>query len=410
MNNSLLRIFMALWFVCGVALMPAQAAERDITAVTLTWTGDAKTTQTITWQTDTDSDCNYVQYSEADTPDAEISSVNLAKAEPSLFATNEGTVTLHTITLRNLKPDTRYVYRIGNGKNWVSDGMFRTESLKSEFTFLLFGDSQSSNYDVWKTTFSNAYQNNRTAKFFVNVGDLVDNGQKNQEWRNWFQAVAPYSGQIPVVPVVGNHETYTPEGNFSLPVYFTKQFMLPQNGPDGLKGQVYSFDYGDVHFVILDSQFGEERQFLPDSLALQKEWLTRDLAATDKLWKIVFMHRPAYHNRMKESQLDATAQFVPIFDQYGVDAVFSGHDHVNARTPKLKAGQPHSSGTIYSTVGRSGTKTYDTVGLKGWNEQFFNPIDQPTYSVVQVAGNVFYVQVFKQDGTFVDEWSLTKIH
>lgn len=409
MKNSLLRFLMIAWVMCMVVL-PVQAADSQIHALTLTWTGDAKTTQTITWQTDVDSDSNCVQYSEADTPDVEISSVNVIKAKTSSFTTNEDTVSLHTVTLAHLKPDTRYVYRIGNGEQWVRDGMFKTEGLKSEFKFLLFGDSQSANYDVWKTTFHNAYQNNRTSKFFVNVGDLVDNGQKNEEWRNWFQAVAAYSGQIPAVPVVGNHETYTLEGNFSLPVYFTKQFMLPQNGPDGLKGQVYSFDYGDVHFVILDSQFGEERQFLPDSLSLQKEWLAQDLAATDKLWKIVFMHRPAYHNRIKESQPDATAQFVPIFDQYGVDAVFSGHDHVNARTPKLKAGEPLSSGTIYSTAGRSGTKTYDTVGSKEWNEQFFNPVDQPTYTVAQVAGNVFYVQVFKQDGTLVDEWSLTKIH
>lgn len=146
------------------------------------------------------------------------------------------------------------------------------------------------------------------------MGDLVDNGQQYTQWKSWFAAIAGYSNQIPIVPVVGNHETYTPipENKFSLPIYFTQQFKVEQNGPEGLKGQVYSFDYGNAHFVILDSQLGEERRFLPDSLERQQAWLAKDLAATNKLWKFVFIHRPAYHNRQAESLPDPkTAAFIP---------------------------------------------------------------------------------------------------
>jgi len=397
--------------LCFLLALPVGFASSGVQDITLTWAEDAKTSQTITWRTDSENSMLCVEYSEADAPDIELSAAKTKQAETSLFATDEGNVYMHTVTLRNLKPGTRYVYRIGDGQNWVADGMFRTEKLTSDFKFLLFGDSQSYDYTVWKTTFMNAYQQNRDVDFFVNIGDLVDNGQKYQEWRNWFDGIASVSNRLPVVPVVGNHETYTPEHNFSMPVFFTQQFMMPQNGPNDLKGQVYSFDYGDVHFVILDSQFGEERKFLPDSLERQKTWLANDLAATNKLWKVVFMHKPPYHNRIAQEQPDVTESFVPIFDQYGVDVVFSGHDHVNARTFAMVGGERvKEAGTIYSTVGRSGTKYYDTVGAKSWDEQFANVTDMPTYSVVKVTKGLLYIQVFKQNGELLDEWSLLKMH
>lgn len=410
MRNIGYRIVLIILF-CLMMAIPASFASGEVQDITLTWAEDAKTSQTITWRTDSDSAMIFVEYSEADTPDVEVSAVKTQKAETSLFATDEGNVYMHTTTLRNLKPGTRYVYRVGDGKIWVADGMFYTAKVGSEFKFLLFGDSQSYDYNVWKTTFMNAYQQNRDAAFFVNVGDLVDNGQKYQEWKGWFDGIAGVSNRLSVVPVVGNHETYTPEHNFSMPIFFTEQFMVPQNGPAGLKGQTYSFDYGDVHFVILDSQFGEERQFVADSLERQKAWLASDLAATNKLWKLVFMHRPPYHNRVAQEQPDITEQFVPIFDQYGVDAVFSGHDHVNARTFAMVNGERvKEGGTVYTTVGRSGTKYYETVGAKSWDEQFVNATDTPTYSVVKIANGLLYVQVFKQNGELLDEWSLVKIH
>lgn len=404
------RIWMAL-VLCMLFITSACLAHGVVEDITLTWVEDAKTTQTITWRTqDQESKMLYVEYSEADMPAVEVSTVKMQKADTSLFANDQGNVYIHSTTLKNLQPGKRYVYRIGDGQNWDAEGMFRTESLENNFKFLLFGDSQSNDYSVWKSTFTNAYVQNRDAAFFVNVGDLVDNGQTYQEWKNWFAGIVGISNKLPIIPVVGNHETYTPERKFSMPTFFTQQFMLPQNGPEGLKGQVYSFDYGDVHFVILDSQFGEERSFIPASLELQKMWLKNDLAATNKRWKVVFVHRPVYPNRTDQTTASITKQFVPIFDQYAVDVVFSGHDHVNARTfPMVNDQRVAEGGTIYSTVGRSGTKYYESVGTKLWNTYFTNATDMPTYSVVKISNGVLYVQVFKQNGELLDDWSLIKL-
>lgn len=402
-NLAALCVLSALLF----AAFTANAAE--IFRVTLTWAEDAKTTQTISWQTKPGDQNIYVEYGEADTPDADASAIYRATAQTESFFADDGAYNLNSVTIRGLKPGTRYIYRIGDGQRWPGEGSFLTDGAENEFKFLLFGDSQSADYNVWKTTFENAYLANPDARFFVNVGDLVDNGQTNAQWSAWFGAVAAHSGRLPVLPVVGNHETYTPERRFSLPVFFTKQFKLPQNGPEGMKGQAYSLDYGLVHFAVLDSQFGEERQFIPDSLPRQKAWLARDLAATDKPWKIVLMHRPPYHHRMGAASPDANAaQLIPVFEQYGADAVFSGHDHVNARTPKLAGGAISDHGTVYATVGRSGTKTYQTMETKSWDAQFANPLDQPTYTVVCVSERRLEARVFKQNGELLDEWTLTK--
>lgn len=382
----------------------------EIRAVTLTWSEDAATTQTVAWQTEPGSPHVFVEYIEANAPDAETSAPRRARASTAAFVTDDGQAALHTAVLRGLKPASRYAYRIGDGNKWIKEGVFLTEDARNGFKFLLFGDSQSTDYRVWQTTFERAVQRNPDARFFVNAGDLVDNGQTNREWKSWHQAVGRYAARLPVMPVVGNHETYTPERAFSLPRFFTAQFFVPQNGPEGMKGQVYSFDYGNAHFVVLDSQIGEERSFLPDSLALQQAWLAADLAATKQRWKVVFLHRPPYHNRAGESSPDAhAAGFVPIFDRYGVDAVFSGHDHVNARTARMTAGAADPRGTVYATVGRSGTKVYQAMERKPWNAQFANPQDAPTYTVVQAAGGLLYVRVFLQSGELLDEWSLTKL-
>lgn len=386
------------------------AAAAPVRALTLTWAEDPRTTQTIGWQTDADGRDWYVQYEEVSAPDSERAPARTVRAESLPFATEARVNAMHSATLRGLKPDTRYAYRLGDGEDWQPGGVFRTAPAGSEpFKFLLFSDSQSYDYAVWKKTFDAACASNPDARFYANLGDLVDNGQSQAEWDGYFSAVAARAGSLPLVPVVGNHETYTPARAFSLPRYFTQQLRLPDNGPIGLKGQVYSFEYGDVHFAVLDSQFGEERAFVPDSLERQKAWLDADLAATDKPWKLVFLHRPPYHSRVSEAQLDAAAQFVPLFDAHAVDAVFSGHDHVCARTQKLRGGVFNAQGSVYAAVGRAGTKTYSTVGRKSWHAAFYNPLDQPVYAVVQVAKQTLSVQIFKQDGARIDAWSLEKI-
>jgi hypothetical protein len=396
--------------MAGFGVMPQEvnaAAEH----ITLTWTADARTTQTITWKTEFSMVGGKVQYAEANKTQVFPNVFKTVDAEVNGLATNAGNLSIHSATLVGLKPGTHYLYRVSDGEAWSDVNRFTTASATAhKFKFLLFGDSQSMKYDVWSTTVHQAYRSNPDAVFMSNVGDLVDVGLDYSQWQGWFDAGKGVIDHIPVAPVVGNHETYTGKKSFSMPLLFTGQFRLPDNGPENLKGQVYPFDYGNAHFSVLDSQAGEERKFVPNMINEQQLWLEKDLQKTDKQWKIVLIHRPPYDNRSADGNGYIRSSFAPIFDKYRVDVVFAGHDHAYTRSYPLRAGAvvESSVGTRYVTTGRSGTKSYPTTVAKEWNEFFYNPQDAPNYLTVEVVGPRLTVKSFKQNGELIDDWSLTK--
>ena len=400
------------WAVFAPMSADALSATLQPDHITLSWVQDTRTTQTITWRTNSEPLEGWVRYFEMGPKNPATPARYLVKADTAQMDTQEGPLKIHSATLVGLKPGVRYGYQVGGGDFWSEEFSFVTAPARAgDFDFLVFGDSQSIDYNVWRVTLQNAFQAEPAAVFFINVGDLVDVGQDYGEWEKWFAGASGIVEKYPVMPVVGNHETYSPDRRFSLPVFFTAQFRLPENGPDELKRQVYSFDYGDVHFVILDSQEGEEGRFVPDMLAKQKSWLENDLAATDKTWKIVFMHRPLYGNKPNGINENLRGAFAEAFAQYGVDLVFTAHDHVNARTwPLDGSGNAVSpeQGTVFVAAGRSGTKTYDNVAKKEWNEFFRNPTDEPDYLTVRLQGRVLQVQSRTQSGEVIDEWKIDK--
>jgi len=395
--------------LCSEVPLGASAAFQHIT---LTWTDDTRSTQTITWKTAVASSNGQVQYVEETADKSFMGKVRTTAAQGELLSTDLGEFTIHSVTLTELKPGKRYLYRVGDGMEWSEVRSFSTAAVDvPKFKFLIFGDSQSDNYDVWHSVLCQAYETNLDAVFFTSVGDLVQEGQGNfAQWEGWLTAAQQVIGTIPVMPLTGNHETYTPVwGERSMPTMFTAQFKLPRNGPEDLVGQVYSFDYGTVHFVMLDSQEREEGRFVPEMLARQQAWLEKDLAATDKPWKIVFFHKPPYYSQLAGKNENIRLAFVPILDKYHVDVVFNGHEHVYARTYPLcndAIVERPGKGTTYITTGRSGTEAHQNIRSNDWHEAFYNPVDEPNYITVQVMGDLLTVQAFKQSGSLIDSWSI----
>lgn len=376
--------------------------------IVLTWSEEPTTTQTISWKMDTGT--GLVQYGEAAARPAATGTFRAIAAQAAVLSTNLGEVKQFSSTLRQLRPGVRYAYRVGDGVNWSEWRTFRTAAYQpAKLKFLVFGDSQSLNYQVWGNTLQKAFQANPDAAFMVNMGDLVDVGEDYGQWKSWLNAGQGVIDTIPVVPVVGNHETYTPNRTFSMPQLFASQLPVPHNGPAELRGQVYSLEYGDVHLAVLDSQIGEERAFVPYSLFLQQEWLKKDLAHSRKPWNLVLTHRPFYGNRKaKDSEVLRNA-FVPILQEAKVDIVLTAHEHVYARSVPLDGKGNEFPGTIHVATGRSGTKTYPDPARQVWNESFYNPVDEPNYLTVEVGRNVLLVKAFKVSGALLDMWSLHKL-
>ena len=423
---------LSLVFVFGAAVlvippMPVQAATTPVAAtasavpdhLTLTWMQDPKTTQTITWRTAMTVKSGMVQYTrQADQVKFPGNAQSVSETANKLD-TNTGSFYIHSATITGLAPGTIYVYRVGDGTNWSNTCTFTTEAANPGFfKFLVFGDSQSGiaadpNYGPWQTCVQNAFAANPDASFITNIGDNVETGQNYNHWENWFAAAKGVIDHIPDMEVQGNHETYLPPDNASSskPIYWTAQFKLPQNGPGSLPGQTYSYDYGNVHFVVLDSQELEESPISGDILAVQEAWLKQDLANTNKAWKIVMFHKTPYYNKATRSNEDIKAVFDPILDQYHVDVVFNGHDHGYSRTYPINNDQFVSStnqGTVYIVTGRSGNKVYPDLSQKVWDTFFYDPQDQPMYIAASVKGDTLTLDATKADGTVIDHYVMDK--
>ncbi|HTY61960.1 MAG TPA: metallophosphoesterase family protein [Acidobacteriota bacterium] len=380
--------------------------------VALTWTGDPATTMTITWRTDPTVTSGVVQYQKGGRLSKKAQQ---AKAVSRDFVTDLGATRLFTCTLANLSPNAEYAYRVGDGEHWSDQTSFSTAPRKARTSkFLIFADSQSSvggddPYGIWRKTLHNAYSAHPDAEFFVNIGDLVDYGQMEAHWNAWFAAAKGVIDRIPAMVVSGNHEYFGSQDMTRSP-YFDAQWVLPQNGPEGLKGRAYSYDYGPVHCVVLDSQAEEQKSHM-DILAIQKPWLDADLAASKAKWKIVFFHKPPYTIYPGRNNSAVKAAFCPIMEKHGVDLVFNAHDHGIARTYPIKGDvlmKKPSEGVIYYVSGQSGGKSYKAVKKMAYDTMFHDSVEQPNYLIVDANENLITVKTILQDGTVLDEFFIDK--
>jgi len=192
--------------------------------------------------------------------------------------------------------------------------------------------------------------------------DLVGGGHYNQ-YDDWmFGIYAPWLRTHPLFPSIGNHDDEVAD---AWP--YRQVFVLPENGataayPDHAE-RYYSFDYGPVHFVALDTETAFRDD--PGRQAAQVAWLAQDLASTSQPWRVVFFHRPPYSASSGHgSDLDVRQRFAPLFERYGVQLVLSGHDHDYERTfPLREFGGP---GVVtYLVTGGSGAELYPS-GRAAW--------------------------------------------
>ncbi|WP_234121692.1 purple acid phosphatase family protein [Clostridium hydrogenum] len=389
--------------------------------ITLTWSEDPTTTQNVTWRTNKAVDKNVIQYMSLNAEDGYV--MQTADATKEVFTTaptddHQGSMNVFSVELKGLNPGTKYIYRVGNGENWSAFRTFTTEaSNTSNFKFLVFGDSQSGNaavpnYAPWNKNLHAAYNANKDAKFMINMGDLVEKGQDYIHWNNWFDAASGVIDTIPDMVVQGNHETYdAADWNSTKPQYFVNQFKVPQNGPDGYKGQTYSYNYGNAHFVVLDSQEDEEAPNDNSFLQKQADWLDKDLSASTAKWNFVFFHKTPYYNKASRANVTLKNIFDPIIEKHHVDVVFNGHDHGVSRTYAMNDGKyysDYSKGTVYYVTGRSGAKYYPDLSSKVWDAFFYDPNDMPCYESVQLNGDKLDIKATKEDGTVVDDFVIDK--
>ncbi|PIV54789.1 hypothetical protein COY52_13015 [Candidatus Desantisbacteria bacterium CG_4_10_14_0_8_um_filter_48_22] len=365
-------------------------------SVHLTWDRNGTdTTVAVTWLTVKNAG-NTVEYGLTD-------SYGSQQGGSSFYSSNCGYY-VHEVTLTGLSPDTAYHYRCGAAGKWSRDYTFVTAPSKGDTSPLYFAAmADARNLESIRDAIIELGRS-KNPMFVTWVGDFVNSGSVQSEWDSWFSSAQDLIANAPLIPVLGNHEEEAPQ-------YFD-QFDLPSNE------KYYSLNYGNVHFIVLNSAFDDSR-ILPGSA--QYNWLQSDLqqtdADTDITWKIVLFHTPVYSSASGHpSNTGLRSDIEPLFNQYGVDVVFNGHNHSYERTYMIREnGQILQTGpTFYVTEGDSTGTVYVVVaGMSplyepGWNSWTAYFEKTYNYGMVTVEGDTLSFKAMRQDDTLIDTFAIIK--
>jgi 3',5'-cyclic AMP phosphodiesterase CpdA len=289
-------------------------------------------------------------------------------------------VTEHEIKLTGLSPKTKYFYSIGStsvvlqgdDRNYFETTPVIGESGKYRFGVL--GDcGTNSAFQGNVRDQLTSYLGNNYMNALLLLGDNAYSQGTDPEYQsNFFNHYKDnFLKKYPLFPTPGNHDYGNDNPNLQLshkmPYYDI--FTMPVNGESGglASGNeaYYSYDYGNVHFLSLDS-YGKEDQStrLYDTLGKQVQWIKADLAANkNKNWVVAYWHHPPFSlgSRNGETETDMIKireNFIRILERNGVDLILCGHSHVYERTRLMQGFYDYSgafNGGVHNVSQSSGT-------------------------------------------------------
>lgn len=270
-----------------------------------------------------------------------------------------------------LAPSTMYCYALFDDGGALSERIgFRTAPTAEDANpigFLAFGDSGGGGSDQRSLA---DQMDLFPQQLIVHTGDLAyDHGTINDIEDTVFSFYAELFRHIPFFPASGNHDYETANG-----APFRAVFALPGNET------WYSYDWGRIHFVALDTEA---------SYSKQAEWLDADLAATTLPWKVVYFHRPPYSSGPHGSDMSLRSALEPIFERHRVQLVLTGHDHDYERMKPQR-------GIQYIVTGGGG------VGTRSVGASSFTAFSEAVIHYVYVESTVDQMVLHAVDGTGVE--------
>ena len=349
--------------------------------------------------------------------------------------------TNHVVTITGLAADTQYAYATGRAScpGGAADprDTFRTAPVRGStdpFRMWVVGDSgtggarQAAVRDAML-----AATTDRRPDLFLHMGDMAyDTGTTGQFDGRFFGMYADILRHTACWPTMGNHEGANSDSPTQSGPYYDA-YVLPTDGSAGGLASgteaYYAFDWGNVHFVVLDSHDTPR-----GTAGAMLTWLDADLAATDQQWVIVYFHHPPYtdgsHDSDTESQLRQMREnALPIIEAHGVDAVLAGHSHIYERsyllrgaydTPTTAGGhvvdtgdgrldgdgayRSGADGTLYVVAGHGGA----SVGGSGNHPVMFFSELQHGSCIIDVDGGQLTMRNVRWDGVESDHVTLVK--
>ena len=297
-------------------------------------------------------------------------------------------VRLAEARVEGLQPSSRYRYRVEvAGTHWEGEVATAPEVGKAvPFSFIVVGDSRDG-VESHRRIVERMSQ--EVPDFVLGTGDMVDDGSRQDQWQQFFDIESPLLRNNVYFPAVGNHDR---QGRGRTADTYRAYFSVPENGNE--TERYYAFTYATTRFLILDSNI------YSFALTDQTAWLERELIAARQDPSIhhifVVMHHPPFSISLHGGARDLRERWTPLFEQYQVSAVFSGHDHVYTRA--------EHEGIRYFVTGGGGAPLYprrpkshpvDLAAVKKFERVFH-------YLRVNVTGERVEVTGIRADGTTIE--------
>ncbi|VAX12637.1 hypothetical protein MNBD_GAMMA24-175 [hydrothermal vent metagenome] len=358
----------------------------------------------------------------------------------------------HELRLQGLEPGRRYYYQI---KNKLEDGAMQTLYGGKAYWFTTspkMGQAVSVRFAVlgdpgqpgkvqiqvrdalmtWLAENPRPDPDRAYLDLLLTTGDnAYRSGTNKQFQKGFFTPYASILKNVPVWPAYGNHDARR--------WAFFDIFSLPGEAESGGLASgtehYYSFDYANVHFIMLDST--------ASSMAVGSkmlDWLKQDLAASSQKWVIAAFHHPPYSHGSHDSDnhhdsggrmLDMRKNVLPILEAGGADLVLSGHSHMYERSwlmhchygdsstlqpdmlldrtlgrthPYKKPGRDGFSGTVYTVIGSSskhdqGRLDYPAMAVS---------LAESGSVLVDINNNIMTARFISKDGRVADQFSILK--
>jgi 3',5'-cyclic AMP phosphodiesterase CpdA len=365
---------------------------------------------------------------------------------------------IYRTTLRGLPQGKRVPYRVKLNGTVVFEAEAKTGPAGSH-RMVVFGDAAEGS--AAQAAIAKAVVAVQPDGVFI-VGDLVYGRGRAEEYRKVFfpfynGEAAPLMRQVPFMGMPGNHDV--PFAKFPDAAAFFAYWSLPLNGPALKAGEPnaapvkpgvhdamvaaagsafprmasYSFNYGNTHWTVLDSNVYTDWES-----PVLKAWLAADLqAAQGAAWRIVALHHPLFQSSRSHFDDQWMRPISPILEKYGVDLVLAGHVHNYQRTAPLrfkvgqigKRGAPvegvftvdeaydgktvtRAKGIVHIVTGAGGADLYDPwqtdakASWQPWTRAFVS--DKFSFTVLEVEAKKLRLRQLDTEGHELDAITLTK--
>jgi predicted phosphodiesterase len=244
--------------------------------------------------------------------------------------------------------------------------------------FVVYGDTRgedSAHYEIVRRIIAS------DPDFVLNTGDIVDNGNKWEDWQEFRRTTGDLLARYIYIPCLGNHDRRSPN-------YFNV-FHLPGNEA------WFEWKWGQLRLIVLDSTLPKDQQ------SVQTRWLEDALNVQEpyNVATIVMFHNPPLGSGKHNPWKYGLNYWIPLITASPVDMIFLGHNHHYERI--------EYQGKPYIVTGGGGAPLYQA-GREAPETVFMKSV----HHFIQVRFDGFSLQgtVIGVDGSVIETWDYPLIH